>query len=126
MFRNCKTYKTYKNKYKTYDFKTRSFHNNEGNILFLDNIEGKDLFNVIRNSKKVISPHGTMTSIAFLCKRPVLDLFYCEINNTKDYYSYKNAFHEFKPNYQGYDFIIPRNDINKTLRKVKFSLIKDI
>ena len=116
----------FKKKYKTYDFKTKSFHNNEGNILFLDNIEGKDLLNVIKLSKKVISPHGTMTSLAFLCKRPVLDLFYCKIDSSKDYYGHKNAFHEFKPNYQGYDFIIPRNDINKTLRKIKFSLIKDI
>ena len=90
--------------------------------MFFDNIEGEDLYNVIKYSKKVIAFHGNITSIGFLNKISVLDLFYCEINNKDDYYSYKNAFYEFKPKYKGYDFIVPSKSVEKTIKKMKFAL----
>jgi len=108
-------------KYKTFDFENSSFYPNNSDVLFLDNIEGKDLYNVIKHADKVIAFHGTITSIAFLNKVSVLDLFYCDIKNQKDYHSYKNAFYEFKPKYKGYDFIIPSKDIQKTIRKMRFA-----
>ena len=37
---------------------------------------------------------------------------------------YRNSFYEFKPSYKGYDFIIPSNDIHKTIRKMNFFLKK--
>ena len=116
----------FRNKYKTYDFKTNKFYNNASNILFLDNIRGVDLYNVVKYSKKVIAIHGMMTNLAYLCKKPVLDLFHCVIKNKDDYHSYKNSFYEFKPNYPGYDFIIPSKNIEKTIKKMKFSLINNI
>ena len=88
----------------------------------MDNIEGVDLYNVIKYSKKVIATHGTMTNLAYLCEKPVLDLFHCVIKNKEDYYSYKNAFYEFKPSYPGYDFIIPSKNLEKTIKKMKFAL----
>ena len=33
-------------------------------------------------------------------------------------------FYEFKPTYSGYDFIIPKKDIKKTLKKMDFFLKK--
>ena len=112
----------YRKKYKTYDFESNLFYDNKSNVLFFDNIEGEDLYNVIKYSKKVIAFHGTITSIGFLNKISVLDLFYCEINNKDDYYSYKNAFYEFKPKYKGYDFIVPSKSVEKTIKKMKFAL----
>ena len=44
-------------------------------------------------------------------------------NSYEDFYQYKNSFHERVPK-NNYDFIIPNKDIDKTLRKMKFSLIK--
>ena len=116
----------FRSKYKTYDFETNKFYNNASNVLFLDNIRGEDLYNVVKYSKKVIAIHGMMTNLAYLCKKPVLDLFHCVIKNKDDYHEYKNAFHEFKPNYPGYDFIIPRKNLKKTIKKMKFFLIKNI
>ena len=116
----------FRNKYKTYDFKTDKFYNNTSNILFLDNIGGVDLYNVVKYSKKVIATHGMMTNLAYLCKKPVLDLFHCVIKNRGDYHSYKNSFYEFKPNYPGYDFIIPSKNLKKTIKKMKFSLVNNI
>ena len=112
----------FKKKYKTLDFENNLFYKNENNVLFFDNIEGEDLYNLVKYSKKVIAFHGTIPSIALLNKIPVLDLFYCDIKNKKDYHSYKNGFCEFKPKYQGYDFIIPRKNVEKTLKKMHFSI----
>ena len=103
-----------------YDFKTDKFINNNSNIILLDNIEGADLYNVIRNASKIIAFHGMITSFAWIEKKKVLDLYDVEINNRDDYRKYRNSFYEFKPSYNNYDFIIPKKDINKTLNKMNF------
>ena len=100
------------------------FIDNSNKVLFFDNIDGEDLYNVIRNSKKVIAFHGMMTNIASINHQMVLDLFHCNINNWDDYRNYRNSFYEFKPSYSGYDFTIPSKNINKTLKKIRFSLEK--
>ena len=116
--------KIFRNKFNTFDFETNRFYKNPGIVSFFDNIEGENLYNAIKFAKKIIATHGTMTSLAFLCKKPCLDLFQCEINNIDDYHRYKNSFYEFKPNYPGYDFIIPSKNIYKTIKKMQFSLSK--
>ena len=107
-------------KFNYYDFKTDKFINNNSNIILLDNIEGADLYNVIRNASKIIAFHGMITSFAWIEKKKVLDLYDVEINNRDDYRKYRNSFYEFKPSYNNYDFIIPKKDINKTLNKMNF------
>ena len=111
----------FKENFNTYNFKTEKFVNNNSKVIFFDNIEGEDLYNVIKYSQKVVAFHGMMTHLASLEKKPVLDLFYCKINSWEDYRKYRNSFYEFKPKYEGYDFIIPKNNINKTLNKITFS-----
>ena len=65
-----------------------------------------------------------MTSLGAINKKKILDLYHCSIKNWNDYRSYRNAFYEFKPSYEGYDFIIPSKNIHKTIKKIKFSLNK--
>ena len=65
-----------------------------------------------------------MTNLATIEKRPVLDLFHCEIRSLEDFRKYKNAMYEFKPNYKDYDFIVPSKNLAKTLNKMRFSLKK--
>ena len=38
-----------------------------------------------------------ITSFAWIVKKKVLDLYFCEINNWNDYRRYRNSFYEFKP-----------------------------
>ena len=102
--------------FNTYNIKSNDFKNNNSKVTFFDNLEGSDLYNVIKFSQKVVAFHGMMTNLASIEKKPVLDLFYCKINSWEDYRKYRNSFYEFKPKYKGYDFIIPSNDINKTLK----------
>ena len=80
------------------------------------------MFNTIRHSSKILAFHGMMTNLGSLEKKPIIDLWYCDINNWDDYRNYRNAFYEFKPKYPNYKFIIPSKDIKKTLRKLMFAL----
>jgi hypothetical protein len=116
--------KILKENFNSFDFKTLKHLNKSKKIIFFDNIDGQDLYNVIRLSKKVIAFHGMVPSLASINKVPVLELFHCNINNWSDYRNYRNAFYEFKPRYKGHDFIIPQKDIKKSLKKMNYSLKK--
>ena len=116
--------KILKENFNSYDLNTDKYINNSSKVLFFDNIEGKNLYNIIKHSKKTIAFHGMMTNLASIEEIPVLDLFYVNLNNLQDYKSLKNSFYEFKPNYKNYDFILPSKDINKTLKKITYSLKK--
>ena len=116
----------FRENFNTYDFNSKKFIDNKKNILFLDNIVGEDLFNVIKYSHKVVAFHGMMTNLGYLLKKPVLDLFHCKIETWEDYRGYRNSFYEFKPKYYGYDFIIPNKNVRKAISKMKFSLERDI
>tara|TARA_B100001057_G_C22829192_1_gene942678 strand:- start:1170 stop:2198 length:1029 start_codon:yes stop_codon:yes gene_type:complete len=114
----------YHERYNVFDFKNKNYIDNNSNITLLENVEGIDLYQIIRNAKKIIAFHGMITSFAWIEKKSVLDLFFCEIENWNDYRRYRNSFYEFKPIYKDYDFIIPKKDVKKTLNKMTFFLNK--
>ena len=39
--------------------------------------------------------------------------------NKKDFYRYKNAFHEFKPKLNNYEFIIPKRNLEASIKKIR-------
>ena len=114
----------YKKHFNVINFSTNERFNKNSEISLFDGIKGSDLYNVIRKADKVVAFHGMMTNLATIEKRPVLDLFYCDIKSLADYRRYKNALYEFKPIYKGYDLIVPSKNIIKTINKMKFSLKK--
>ena len=114
----------YKKDFNYINFSTNETNLNNSKVYLFDNISGSDLYHVINKSDKVIAFHGMMTNLASIEKKNVLDLFLCEINTIADFRRYKNALYEFKPIYNNYDFIVPSKDIDKTIRKMKFSLKK--
>jgi hypothetical protein len=113
----------FKKRFDWFDFRNKDHILKNNNILYFENIDGLDLFNVVRLSKKTIACHGTITLLGNLVNTPILDLFNCDIKSRDDFYQYKNSFHEHVPK-NNYDFIIPSTDIKKTLRKMKFSIKK--
>ena len=113
--------KILKDNFTTIDLKNENYFDKKTKILFIENIQGIDLYNLIRFSKKIICFHGMMTNLASIEKKKVLDLWYCRNRNWEDYRNSRNSFYEFKPKYKGYDFIIPSKSIEKTIRKMKFS-----
>ncbi len=115
----------FKDEFNVINFSNQKKYINNSNIYLYEDIVGSDLLHIINNSQKVIAFHGMMTNLASINKKPVLDLFFSEIKSTSDLNRYKNAIYEFKPRYKNYDLIIPSKNLEKTLRKMKFSLIKD-
>ena len=116
--------KILKENFNSFDYKSNNYLNKNKKVIFFDNIDGKDIYNVIKLSRKIVAFHGMMTSLGAINKKKILDLFQCNIKNWNDYRSYRNAFYEFKPSYEGYDFIIPSKNIHKTIKKIEFSLNK--
>ena len=110
------------NKFNVLDFLNNKFTKKNNNIFLYDNITGMDLYNTITNSSKVVAFHGMMTNLAAIEKKSVIDLWYSQITNWESYRNCRNAFYEFKPKYPGYDFIIPRKNISKTIKKMRYAL----
>ena len=114
----------FKKNFNYYSFKSKKLVDNNKKIFFLDDVEGIDLFNVIGFSDKVVGCHGMSTNLASLLRKQVLDLFYIKMNDYETYLKARTSFHEFKPRYNGYDFILPKPFMSKNFKKMKFSLIK--
>lgn len=96
-------------------------YNNKNNnkIFYFPDVKGEFFFNLVGNAKLVISFHGMITSMAAIQNTKVLDLFNCNIQTKNDFYKYKNAFHEFKPKLNNYEFIIPKKNLNTSIKKIK-------
>jgi len=105
------------------DFKKKKVDYKGSNIFFVDNVEGKNYFNVIYNSMVTIAPHGTVTSISNLKNKLIIDLFYLGKNKIS-FYQAKNNFHEFKPKNDNYKFILVDNNFHKCVKKIKNLLEK--
>ena len=80
------------------------------NVHYLHNINTSDLFKLISLSKTVISPHGAMTVMASYLQKKVIDIFDVNINI--------NAFREFKPRNDNYNFLIIKSNFEKILFKI--------
>ena len=105
-----------KKKYSFFENNKSFFTHSE--IFYLPNIKGEDFYNTIKNSDLVIAFHGSITSIAAINNVPVLDIYHVIIKNKKDFYKYKNSFHEFKFKKTNYEFTIPSFQISKTINKI--------
>tara|TARA_B110000003_G_scaffold249762_1_gene262338 strand:+ start:261 stop:1262 length:1002 start_codon:yes stop_codon:yes gene_type:complete len=80
------------------------------NIHYLHNLNTSDLFKLISLSKTVISPHGAMTVMASYLKKKVIDIFDTNINI--------QAFREYKPRNNDYNFFIIKPNFDKILFKI--------
>ncbi len=104
---------------KTNDLLFAKYNNSKKNFVdYYPNIQSEDLFKLIGNAKLVISFHGTITSMAAIQNTKVIDLFNCDIKTKEDFYRYKNAYHEFVPKLDNYEFIIPKKKFNITVNRI--------
>ena len=83
---------------------------NDNNVIYLHNIEIKDLFKVISLSDQVLAPHGTMTVMASYLKKKVIDIFDITVRI--------HSFREYKPSNKNYDFFILKNSSEKLKNKI--------
>ena len=93
-------------KYSYVDLKKKSENMKikESNVIFVNNVMGQHLSNLIRDAKIVIACHGTMTILANYFNVKTLDLYYIDKNIKNCRQQYLNSYREFRP-------------LNKTLYK---------
>ncbi len=107
------------NKYTTYDFKTRESKNlDKKNIIFLNNLDGENLFYIIKNSIKVISPEGIMTHIGYFSKIKTLALLHFNLKNSEDFKSQIISCKEWFPP-DNYEYCVLKKDFEDSVRKLQ-------
>ena len=65
--------KILKENFNSFDFKNNNYLNKNKKIIFFDNIDGQDIYNVIKLSSKIVAFHGMMTSLGSINKKKILD-----------------------------------------------------
>ncbi len=107
------------NNYSTYDFKSmQSKFLSKNNIIFLNNLDGENLFYIIKHSSKVISPEGIMTHIAYYSKVKTLALLHFNLKNTEDFKSQIISCREwFPPN--NYEYCVLKKNFEDSIKKLK-------
>ena len=93
---------------------------NKHKVYFLNKIEAKELFLVIRAANKCLAPHGLVTNICYFLGKESLNLFNYQNSNFNYHYA-KISFSEW---YAGMkiNFLFLKKDINKSLNKINRSL----
>lgn len=107
------------NNFNSYNFKNHEINKlNNNNIFFLQEIEGYDLFDVIRNSKKIIAPEGTMTQIGHFLNKSVFALLHFNLHNRQDFINQIISCKEwFPPN--NYKYAVLKKNFYKSIKKIE-------
>jgi len=107
----------YKN-FNSYDFKAKK-HNiiNNDNILYLKNIEGKNLVNAIYLCKDVIAPESGITHIGSYLNKDTLALMHFNFKDKTDVFQQIIACKEWSP-LSNFKFTILKKDFYKSINKL--------
>ena len=107
----------YKN-FNCFDFKIKKLNIiNNDNILFLKNIEGKNLVNAIYLSKDVIAPESGITHIGSFLKKETLALMHFNFKNKSDVFKQIIACKEWAP-LSNFKFTILKKNYSKSINKL--------
>ena len=102
----------FSSKYNSFDFYNKTQKNiNEKGIFFLKDVEGYDLFDIVRKSNSIIAPEGIITHMAYFLKKPILALMHFKLNNRRDFINQVISCKEW----------FPPSDYRFTVLKKKFS-----
>lgn len=106
-------------KFNQFDFpNNKEIKINDKNIFFLKDVDGYNLFDVVKKSSKVISPEGIMTHIGYFLKKPVLALMHFNLNDRQDFINQIISCKEwFPPN--NYQYIVLKKNFSKSIKKLE-------
>jgi len=105
-------------KYNSFDFYNKSEKKlNEIPIFFLKDIEGEELFNIVKKSTKVVAPEGIITHMAYFLKKPILALMHFNLNSRRDFINQIISCKEWFPP-SDYKFIVLKKDFIHSLNKL--------
>jgi len=106
------------NAFNSYDFKTKKYNKlNTNNILYLKNIDGKNLVNAIYLCKDVIAPESGITHIGSFLKKETLALMHFNFKHKSDVFKQIIACKEWAP-LSNFKFTIIKKDYSKTINKL--------
>jgi len=100
----------------TYNFEKKINHLNT-NIFFLENIDAKNLFFILKESEINLAKEGIVSHISFFHKKKCHNLFNFKINNLADRIHEKISYSEWCKG-MNFNFSFLNNDINKASRKI--------
>ena len=89
---------------------------NDNKVYFLNKINAKELFIIINNADKCVSPHGLVTNICYFLNKKSINLFNYQSSNF-DYQPVKISFSEWYGNMK-MNFIFLKKDIKKSLNRL--------
>ena len=108
----------FSNKYNSFDFNNKTHNNiNENGIFFLKDVEGYDLFDIVRKSKNVIAPEGIITHMAYFLKKPILALMHFKLNDRRDFINQIISCKEWFPPSK-YKFTVLKKNFTTSLNKL--------
>jgi len=106
------------NKYNSFDFNNKTHSNiNENGIFFLKDVEGYDLFDIVRKSSNVIAPEGIITHMAYFLKKPILSLMHFKLNDRRDFIDQIISCKEWFPPSK-YKFTVLKKNFTTSLNKL--------
>ena len=109
--------------FNSYDFKKNIYNKiNNNNVLFLKNIEGKNLVHAISMCDDVIAPESGITHIGSFLKKKTLALMHFEFREKEDIFRQIIACKEWSP-LSHFKFSILKKDFSKSINKLS-KLIK--
>ena len=112
-----KNYFFYKN-FNSFDFKKKKFNKlNNDNVLYLKNIEGKNLVNAIYLCKDVIAPESGITHIGSFLNKETLALMHFNFKHKSDIFRQIIACKEWAP-LSNFKFAILKKDFSKSINKL--------
>jgi ADP-heptose:LPS heptosyltransferase len=106
-------------RYNTFDYTSKKTNliNNE-TISFLKNIDGYDLFDVVKRSSRVICPEGILTHMGYFLNKDVLALMHFKLNNREDYINQIISCKEWFPP-KNYQYTVLKKNLSTTFRKLE-------
>ncbi len=105
-------------KYNSFDFHNKTQKNiNEKSIFFLKDVEGYNLFDIVRKSTNVVAPEGIITHMAYFLKKPILALMYFNLNSRRDFINQVISCKEWFPP-SDYKFTVLKKNFTKSINKL--------
>lgn len=113
------------NKFNNYDFNTNTYKkiSNDNNITYFNDIEGIDMFNIIKNADLSIVPEGMAAHISVFNKIPTLALCSLTIFSKNDFYHIIRSSKEWVPR-KYYKFTLIKKNPEETFKKILRNLPK--
>ena len=106
------------NNFNSIDFKTKKYNKiNDNNILFLMNIDGRDIFEAINKCKDIVAPEGIITHIGYYLKKNIFALLHFKLKNKQDFINQIISCKEWFPP-QNFKYIILSKNFDKSICKI--------